>query len=242
MRSLLRNRSLLIVTVGIALFVVLGLGQAVLERVSAAQAEGLKWGPMFEVDPLWPQPLPNHWVIGATIGVAVDERDHVWIVHRESTLNAGEIEAAADSQIAVECCVAAPPVLEFDPAGTLVGYWGGPGEGYEWPKSNHGITIDHKGNVWIGGNDADDAHVLKFTKQGQVLAAGGAGGCQHGQQRYGELQSGGEDLRRPASQRDVCLGWVWQQARRGPRRGHGGVQAVLGGVWQRAGRCRPGPV
>ena len=129
MRSLRRNRSLLITTVGVVLFVALGLGQAVLERASAAQTEGLKWGPMFEVDPLWPQPLPNHWVIGATIGVAVDERNHVWIVHRESTLNAREIEAAADPQVAVDCCVAAPPVLEFDPAGTLVGYWGGPERG-----------------------------------------------------------------------------------------------------------------
>ncbi len=180
MRSLLRNRRLVIATVGVVLFVVLGLGQAVLERTAAAQTEGLKWGPIFEVDPLWPQPLPNHWVIGAAIGVAVDERDHVWIVHRASTLNAGEIEAAADPQIAVDCCVAAPPVLEFDPAGTLVGYWGGPGEGYEWPKSNHGITVDHKGNVWIGGNDADDAHVLKFTKQGKFLLQVGRAGASTG--------------------------------------------------------------
>ena len=46
----------------------------------------------------------------------------------------------------------APPVLEFDQAGNLIGHWGGPGQGYDWPDSNHGITVDYKGNVWIGGN------------------------------------------------------------------------------------------
>jgi DNA-binding beta-propeller fold protein YncE len=178
--SLLRNRKLLAGVVGIVVFLALGFGQAALERSAAAQGEGLTWGPMFEVDPLWPKPLPNHWVIGATIGVAVDERDHVWIVHRASTLNAGEIEASADPQVAVDCCVAAPPVLEFDQAGNLVGYWGGPGEGYEWPKSNHGIAVDHKSNVWIGGNDRDDAHVLKFTRHGQFLLQVGRAGQSQG--------------------------------------------------------------
>jgi hypothetical protein len=51
-----------------------------------------------------------------------------------------------------ECCAPAPPVLEFDEAGNLIGHWGGPGEGYDWPETNHGIFIDFKGNVWIGGN------------------------------------------------------------------------------------------
>ena len=180
MRSLLRNRNLWIATAGIIAIVALGLGQSAIERQVAAQTEGLTYGPIFEVDPLWPKPLPNHWVIGAAIGVAVDERDHVWIVHRESTLNAGEIEASADPQVAIDCCVAAPPVLEYDPSGTLVGYWGGPGEGYDWPQSNHGLAVDHKSNVWIGGNAAEDAHVLKFTRHGQFLLQVGTPGENQG--------------------------------------------------------------
>jgi DNA-binding beta-propeller fold protein YncE len=123
--------------------------------------------PRFEVDPLWPKPLPNNWYIGMTIGVGVDAQDHVWIVHRPDTISANE--AAADQKTG-ECCSKAPPVLEFDQAGNLIGHWGGPGEGYEWPESNHGITIDHKGNVWIGGNGANDAHILKFTQDGKFLA------------------------------------------------------------------------
>ena len=129
MKSVLRNRKLWVGIVGLALVVALGFGQALVERQAVAQTEGLTWGPIFEVDPLWPNPLPNNWVIGAAIGVSVDDRDHVWIVHREATLNAGEIEAAADPQVAVDCCVPAPPVLEFDPQGNVVRHWGGPGRG-----------------------------------------------------------------------------------------------------------------
>ena len=67
-------------------------------------------------------------------------------------------------------------MLRYDPAGNLVGSWGGPGDGYEWPMSNHGIYVDHKGNVWIGGNGKADAHILKFTKEGKFLMqVGGLG-------------------------------------------------------------------
>jgi DNA-binding beta-propeller fold protein YncE len=74
-----------------------------------------------------------------------------------------------------ECCLAAPPILEFDPDGSLVNAWGGPGPGYDWPVSNHGITLDHKDNVWIGGNGGTatsafrDSHILKFTHEGRFL-------------------------------------------------------------------------
>lgn len=124
--------------------------------------------PIFEVDPLWPRPLPNHWVLGSTIGIDVDSRDHVWIIHRQATLAANETAAVADPPRA-ECCVPAPPVLEFDADGNVVGSWGGPGDGYDWPESNHGITLDHMDNVWIGGNGAADSHILKFTRDGRFL-------------------------------------------------------------------------
>jgi hypothetical protein len=124
--------------------------------------------PRFEVDPLWPKPLPNHWVIGSTIGVAVDSRDHVWIIHTRSSLNDREAKAGVLTPLG-ECCAAAPPVLELDAQGNLVGSWGGPGDGYDWPTTNHGIAIDHMDNVWIGGNGPDDAHILKFTRNGQFL-------------------------------------------------------------------------
>jgi hypothetical protein len=145
----------------------LGIAQAVLE--AAAQSQTVQ-APMFEVDPFWPKPLPNHQLLGSTIGVGIDSKDHVFIIHRgDSTLNQRtEAGANANPPIA-ECCRAAPPILEFDPEGNLVKAWGGPGEGYVWPQSNHGITLDDKDNVWIGGNGRNDSHILKFTRDGKLL-------------------------------------------------------------------------
>jgi DNA-binding beta-propeller fold protein YncE len=147
----------------------LAVAQHTAERAVEAQAKSATQAPRFEVDPLWPKPLPNHWLLGSTIGVDVDAQDHVWIVHRSSaTLDANERAAEANPPVA-ECCKGAPPVLEFDQAGNLVRSWGGPGSGYEWPQSNHGITVDGKGFVWIGGNGATDGQVLKFTKDGKFV-------------------------------------------------------------------------
>jgi len=145
--------------------------------------------PRFEVDPLWPKPLPNHWLLGTVIGVGVDSGDNVWIIHRPSSLEPKEVYATWNPK-AADCCAGAPPVLAFNPAGDLIAHWGGPGQGYDWPASNHGIDVDHKGNVWIGGNGrgqapaqsglphdesrmgagaVHDNFVLKLTRTGRFL-------------------------------------------------------------------------
>ena len=129
----------------------LGLAASALDRHALGAAGAAVQAPRFEVDPLWPKPLPNKWILGQTIGVSVDAQDHVWIIHRAGSLEPGEVHATTTPQTA-QCCAAAPPILEFDAAGNLIGHWGGPGQGYDWPDSNHGITIDYRGNVWIGGN------------------------------------------------------------------------------------------
>ena len=116
--------------------------------------------PTFHVDPSWPRPLPNHWLVGAVVGVAVDRRDHVWITHRPSTLQPNETRSIWR---------AAPPVLEFDQDGTLLSSWGGPGAGYEWPQLEHGIYVDQHDHVWLGAGGDKDAHILKFTRQGRFL-------------------------------------------------------------------------
>src|SRR5688572_11401307 len=163
-----QTRSVLVGSGFLALLVALGFGQAALEAKAAAERGSAVQAPRFEVDPFWPKPLPNHWVLGNGVGVTVDARDHVFIVHRgAASLNERtEIGLATSPPTAEHCCLPAPPILEFDPAGNLVGHWGGPGLGYEWPASNHGITTDEKGNVWIGGNAAKDAHVVKFSRDG----------------------------------------------------------------------------
>jgi len=168
------KRNLYVGGILLGLLGVLAAGSHLLERRATVAAAGIE-APRFEVDPLWPKPLPNHWIIGATIGVSVDAQDHVWIVHRANSYEPMEIYAAAKPP-ASECCLPAPPVLEFDEEGNLIGHWGGPGEGYDWPDSNHGINVDYKGNVWIGGNSKGkekslfhDNQVLKFTQDGKFL-------------------------------------------------------------------------
>jgi len=179
------KRTVIAVSLTVAAIVALGFGQSALDNT--AQAQG-KQAPMFVVDPFWPKPLPNHWILGATIGLAVDSRDHVYIIHRRDTFNERTEIGAATDPVKADCCIPAPNILEFDPEGNLVNAWGGPGEGYNWPASNHGITIDHKDNVWIGGNGREDSHILKFTRDGEFLAQYGAptpGADSHADDRFG---------------------------------------------------------
>ena len=121
-----------------------------------AQSRGAVQAPNFEVDPFWPKPLPNHWLLGSVTGVAVDAQDNVWIVHQGApTLNSRtEMGAATTPPTAEACCVPAPPVLKFDAAGNLLASFGGAGSGYSWPRLPQGITIDARNNVWIGGTAA----------------------------------------------------------------------------------------
>ena len=168
---MIRTRSLVLATVPVALIAAFGVGRA---GFGAPPPEHSLEAPAFEVDPLWPKPLPHHWILGSTVGVGVDSRDHVFIIHRGLSTLEPRTEAGGDAKPPLgDCCVAAPPILEFDAAGDLVNSWGGPGAGYVWPVSNHGISIDDKDNVWIGGNGRDssrsDSQILKFAHDGRFL-------------------------------------------------------------------------
>jgi len=175
MIRLVRRRGFVLGAVFVAALGGLAVGQAVLQQRAKAQGASVT-APIYEVDPLWPKPLPNNWLLGWTIGAWVDEQDNVWIIHRGAGgLHNNERGAELNPPIA-ECCRTAPPVLVFDPEGNILRAWGGPGQGYEWPQSNHGIHVDYKGNVWIGGNGEKDAHILKFTKDGKFLLQVGAFG------------------------------------------------------------------
>jgi DNA-binding beta-propeller fold protein YncE len=166
------RRNSLVATAVLLLLAALVAGQALLERSASAQDGKRRMAPRFEVDPFWPKPLPNGWILGRSIGVGVDARDHVWIVHRNDTGFDEETEIGLASKPATAefCCRPAPSILHFDPAGNLVSHFGGKAAGYDWPESNHGLTIDHKGNIWIGGNGDGDSHILKFSQDGKLIA------------------------------------------------------------------------
>ena len=189
----MQKRTLVFGSVLVAAIVGLACASEALESAASVDYAQEGVAPLFEVDPFWPKPLPNHWILGATIGVDVDSRDHVWIVQRNTPDQfAARTEAGSDQDPPLsDCCSAAPSVLVFDPDGNLVASWGGPGTetgDYVWPGSNHGITIDHNDNVWIGGNGSTpmiqgndttmlmDRHILKFSRDGQFLAQFGSRG------------------------------------------------------------------
>ena len=189
------------ITRTITLLLVLCATTFVLSRSNVIAQRSVRQAPIFEVDPFWPKPLPNHWVTGSTIGLSVDGQDRVWTIHRPNTvednfkaadLKVGDErgrdpealpsepgEKAIDTFIG-KCCKVAPPVLVYDHVGNLVSSWGGPGKGYDWPESNHGISVDHQGNVWLAGNGDKDTQMLKFDGAGRFLLQIGRHGVHGG--------------------------------------------------------------
>ena len=133
--------------------------------VHAQQPASTARPPRFQVDPKWPV-IPSDSVLGEVTSIAVDSRDHIWVLHRPRSIPS---ERRAN---------AAPPVLEFDADGKLLSSWGGPADGYDWPEREHGIFVDAKGFVWIAGNGGwpkataegnTDDMILKFTTAGKFV-------------------------------------------------------------------------
>jgi len=130
--------------------------------------------PQFQVDPFWPKPLPNNWLLGQVAGVAVGPNDHVWLLQRPRSLTDDE-RGATLRPPRNKCCVPAPSVMEFDPEGNFIQGWGHP-QTAPWVGNEHGIYVDRTGHVWIAGNGANDSAIFKFTKDGKpVLTIGKLG-------------------------------------------------------------------
>jgi hypothetical protein len=142
--------------------------------------------PQYVVEPFWPKPLPGNWILGQAAGVAVDNDDSVWIIHRPSTLVDDE-KGAQKNPPETRCCQAAPPVLHFAADGSLMHSWGGPGAGYDWPNSEHGIHIDKEGNVWLAGNGKDVHQLLKVSRDVKFLQQIGKAGATGGSNSKTEL-------------------------------------------------------
>ena len=142
-----------------------------------AAPAGKAQAPLFEVEVLWPKPMPNHWLLGSATGVAVDKDDHIFVVNLTDSFTARtEIGRSANPSLG-ECCDPSPNVLEYDASGALVGHWGGPGQGYNWPEQNSALAIDGQGNVWIGGAGGADSRILKFSHDGKFIAEFGKAGA-----------------------------------------------------------------
>ena len=123
--------------------------------------------PVFEIDRTWPK-VPPQWKLGDASSIGIDAQDNIWVLHRPRTLKPEEAAAAA------------PPVLVFDNAGNFLKAWGGAASAYEWPEREHGIHVDHKGFVWVGGNNCParalpglkpigDDQLVKFAPDGKFV-------------------------------------------------------------------------
>lgn len=174
-----RARTLATLVIGLIVLAGLGGAERMLERRAAAQSQAHV--PTFQVDPFWPT-LPQQWTLGQVAGIAVDSRDHVWLIQRPWSLESDEKAANPEA----ECCTEAPPVMEFDADGRYIQGWGGPGDGYEWPADEHTIFVDYKDNVWIssaGGprlRERTENMILKFTRSGKFLMQIGRRGQSQG--------------------------------------------------------------
>lgn len=134
--------------------------------------------PTFDVDKLWPMPLPNHWVYGSITGLAIDNRDHVFVATRpQSVAQGNEAGLMSNPPTAEHCCLAAPPILEFNPDGTLARSWGGDGAGYNWPVATGGIAIDAAGNLWITAAGVPEPAAAAAGATGVVPRANRGGGA-----------------------------------------------------------------
>jgi DNA-binding beta-propeller fold protein YncE len=144
----------------LAAFAATGDDDDLIGRAQSAQV------PIFEYDPTFPKPLPENWAIGPIGGLAVDRQDHLYVVQRPGTLLMNErFSGSDDKPPKADCCIPAPPV---------------PGQGYDWPQSEHGVFVDHKDIVWLAGNSAKDHQLLTFTRQGKFLRQFGKAGMSKG--------------------------------------------------------------
>jgi DNA-binding beta-propeller fold protein YncE len=152
--------TLLLCAVASIVFESHGIGQS-----SRAAAQAV---PVFKVDPAWPLDMPDKWILGAVTGVVVDAKQHVWVTHLPETLTEEETSVQQKPPIGT-CCVAAPPVVEFDAQGNVVQGWGqgSMDDTSGWPRNPHGIFVDHNDFVWIG--TFMHHRVMKFTRDGKLL-------------------------------------------------------------------------
>ena len=237
---MMRMRNVLIGAAFVAGIVVLGVGQDAARAARGRAGEGQR---VRRRGSKWIRSGPSRC---RTTGFSARRSASAWTsritsgssIAAAATLDPKELWGAGNPP-ASDCCAAAPPVLEFDQAGNLLNHWGGPGEGYEWPESNHGITVDSKGIVWIGGNGAigrphPEVHARRKVREAVRLPV-----RERRQQRHVGVRPRREDLPRRAEQRGVRRRRLRQQARRRHRHGQRQDQALLGRVRQQARRRQP---
>lgn len=135
------------------------------EPAAAASLDGMV--PRFEGDLSWPTLSPT-WIIGPGTGVAVDSRDHIWVLHRPDPERLSEEYVQSKQNPAIEgCCVRAQPLIEIDQQGNVVQAMGSVEPDPNWPRQPHGVYVDHNDFVWVATSIYHQ--VMKFSRTGEHL-------------------------------------------------------------------------
>jgi hypothetical protein len=150
--------------------------------------------PTYKVDPNWRPQLPTNQLIGDVPDISIDSKNNVWIFQRADTL-LNNTRGAISNPPEAACCKQMPEIIQMDPNGKILQSWGGPGWDH-WPVAmmehtppsgpeaaaaakgppmthgqEHGLFVDHDGNVWITGYsiDANNGYIMKFSNTGKFL-------------------------------------------------------------------------
>ena len=143
--------------------------------------------PIFEYDPTFPKPMKENWAIGPIGGLAVDRQDHLYVVQRPGGLQANErFTGADDTPPKADCCIPAPPVLEFDQGGTLVRSWGGPGAGLRLAADRARRLRGCPGQCVARRQRREGRSSPEVHERGQVPAAVRQAGDERRQRRHAE--------------------------------------------------------
>ena len=212
----MRSRNLFIGAGFAALLTALAIGQAALDKAAAAQAQRALWRRGSKSIRYGRSRCPIIGFWAPTIGVFVDTDDHVWIIHRSSaTLASNEKPLEDEDRRMLRRRSTGSRIRSGGQSPAALGRTRA--KGMSGPNSNHGIFIDYKGNVWIGGNGGPDSQILKFTKDGKFLLQIGKKGARR---KAGAAAGTGEGpvagyqrrQQRPLNFGRVAKIWVDQQA------------------------------
>jgi hypothetical protein len=173
--------------------------------------------------------------------MAVDRQDHLFVVQRPGGLLTNERFSGSDDTPPRPTAAFRHLPSRARSDGKLVNSWGGPGQGYDWPQSEHGVFVDQKDVVWLAGNGAKDHQILTFTKQGKFLRQFGKPGMSKGSDDYLEHARPRQPRGRSHEQRVVRGRRLRQSTGDRARCRHVRLQADVGRIWKQAERRDLGP-
>ena len=186
-----------------------------LSLVSAAYAQS----PAFRVDPYWPMPLPHNWILGQVGGMATDAQNHLGVLSVHVVDRRRERRCPLRRRARNAACRRRRCWSSIRPATSSNRGAARRNLGYDWPALEHGILVDPKGFVWLGGNGKGDGMVFKFTNDGKFVMQTRQTRPAEEEHGYERVRPSGRAQARCRGQRDLRRRRLRQSPHHGVRRG-----------------------